>query len=410
MLTENAQIEHRALPPVSRPKRLVRGLWRAIVFLWKYVIGVALTQGFLGSIAVLGWTTAVAQRSIYKQWWRRSECPERGQHFHQFAKAHAQTAAATRWPNWIVAHDARERFARGAGKSLKGIFSALLGSLGRNLKLGAQVAFTTWTLTLPGCALMLFAWYAGWLNSFNKGYEQAIIGPLTGVFGIGLFIAAMTYVPLAQMRQAATGKWRSFYDFRFVRALISERFISCFALACTYGLFLVPVTVAKIAPAFLKANEPNYATMSNAEALSVLKWHFFVVSFLLFPLFVALRIFAARIYASAVLGALKRGSIHEDMLAENEWETLNRLDLLTLNLTRMQPAWLRATTWFASRATRAALGVAVVLVWFSFIAQAYVSEFFLKSPRGQGWLNQPLVQLPWFSYIPPRLTDDDADN
>lgn len=381
--------------------------WRLLVFLWKFVAGVFLSQAFLGSIVVAGWTARLSQRAVRKQWWRRSEHPERGSDFSAFAAAHSATAQSARWPNWILAENARAHFARRTASS---ILKALLVALGQNIRVGAQIIFTTWTVTMPGCALMLFAWYAGWLNSFNKGYEQAIIGPATGVAGIGLFIAAMCYVPLAQIRQASTGSWRSFYDFQFVRALIRERFVSCFLLACAYSLFFVPVTVAKIAPAFIMADRPDYATMSNAEALSLLQNYFFGVTFILLPLYIALRIIAAKIYASAVLGALKRGSIHEDALADNEWEILNRLDLLTVNLVRMQPAWLRATTWVASRATRVALGVAVLLVWFTFIAQAYVSEFFLKSARGQGWLNQPLVQLPWFSYIPPRLTDKDPDN
>jgi hypothetical protein len=55
---------------------------------------------------------------------------------------------------------------------------------------------------------------------------------------------------------------------------------------------------------------------------------------------------------------------------------------------------------------RATTGVALFLVWFSFAAQIYISEFFLKSPMGRGWLNQPLVQLPWFNYIPAQLKQD----
>jgi hypothetical protein len=52
---------------------------------------------------------------------------------------------------------------------------------------------------------------------------------------------------------------------------------------------------------------------------------------------------------------------------------------------------------------RITTGVALFLVWFSFVAQIYVSEFLLKSSWGHGWVNQPLVQLPWFNYIPPGL-------
>ena len=54
---------------------------------------------------------------------------------------------------------------------------AIFGSLGANLKLGAQSLFNIWVLTLPPCALWLFAWWGGWENSFNKGYEQFAVGP-----------------------------------------------------------------------------------------------------------------------------------------------------------------------------------------------------------------------------------------
>ena len=41
-------------------------------------------------------------------------------------------------------------------------------------------------------------------------------------------------------------------------------------------------------------------------------------------------------------------------------------------------------------------------IWFSFVAQIYASEF-LSSHTALGWVNQPLVQLPWFRHVPPRL-------
>ncbi len=46
--------------------------------------------------------------------------------------------------------------------------------------------------------------------------------------------------------------------------------------------------------------------------------------------------------------------------------------------------------------------VLLALVWFAFVAQIYASEFMNYHP-GIGFLNQPLVQLPWFRYIPSAL-------
>jgi hypothetical protein len=55
-------------------------------------------------------------------------------------------------------------------------------------------------------------------------------------------------------------------------------------------------------------------------------------------------------------------------------------------------------TWLA----RTGAIAAAVFVWFTFVAQIFIGEFFMYHPV-VGWLNQPLVQLPWFHYIPSSL-------
>ena len=44
---------------------------------------------------------------------------------------------------------------------------------------------------------------------------------------------------------------------------------------------------------------------------------------------------------------------------------------------------------------------AMFLVWFSFGAQIYIAQFMNYIP--DAWLNQPLVQLPLFHFIPSAL-------
>ena len=51
---------------------------------------------------------------------------------------------------------------------------------------------------------------------------------------------------------------------------------------------------------------------------------------------------------------------------------------------------------------RTAAIAAAAAVWFVFVAQIFASEF-LNYHRALGWLNQPLVQLPFFRYMPPTL-------
>lgn len=263
---------------------------------------------------------------------------------------------------------------------------------------------------MPGCVLMLFAWYAGWHNSFNKGYEQAVVGPLTGISGIVLLIAAMYYLPMAQIRQASTGNWRSFYEFKLVWQLIRKKWLACFWLAVLYTLFSVPITILKTVPAFFTQMNPELAELPPAEALQFAKIYYFYAAFALLAAYVVLRIVAARIYASSLLACVQSGALTEEALAENEWETLHRLGHLTVRPQPERHALVKAAAWLGTRMGRATTGVALFLVWFSFAAQIYVSEFFLKSPMGRGWLNQPLVQLPWFNYIPAQLKSDSESN
>lgn len=85
---------------------------------------------------------------------------------------------------------------------------------------------------------------------------------------------------------------------------------------------------------------------------------------------------------------------------------MHRLDLLTVRPRPERHVFVRTVAWLGTRMGRASTGFALFLVWLSFVAQVYTSEFFLKSPMGRGWLNQPLVQLPWFNYIPGQLAED----
>jgi hypothetical protein len=67
--------------------------------------------------------------------------------------------------------------------------------------------------------LWLFAWFAGWNNSFHKGYELAFVGPAAGWLGVALFISDMLYVPYAQVRHAVSGERRRFFELGLLRRL-----------------------------------------------------------------------------------------------------------------------------------------------------------------------------------------------
>lgn len=395
-----------AKQPSNLWNRLGYQLYRTALGIWKFIVGAAFCQMLLTSIAVVGWTYRVAQRRIMKRWWKLSqiEKPDCFCNFVQFSSFHRDLGG---WPNWILQNNrAWMRFHRvpGLDKTRAG-FKALLFSLWLNFKIGVQALFNTLVFTLPAGALMLFAWYAGWHNSFNKGYEQAIVGPVLGIAGIFLFIAAMYYVPMAQMRQASTGNWRAFYQFKTVWQIIRKKWLSCFGLALLYTTMAVPFTILKTMPGYFPQINPGLVELPPTEALEFAKNYYFYAGFFVFGAFLFLRLVAAQIYASGLLACIQSGAVPEDALAENEWETLHQLDLLTIKPQPTRHVLVRTVTWLGTRVGRATTGMAMFLVWFAFFSQVYISEFLHKSPGGQGWLNQPLVQLPWFNYIPKALED-----
>src|ERR1051325_4581211 len=155
------------------------------------------------------------QRSVLKRWWQASVSSAKPGRFEEFAAGDARTVGHVHWPNWFLAQDfRRNRRVQRGWPPAAALLPRLAASLWHNVRLGVQAMFNTWVLTLPSCALMLFGWYDGWNNSFNKGYEQFSVGPATSWFGIMLFAAAMLYVPMAQARQAITGEWRALYQLR----------------------------------------------------------------------------------------------------------------------------------------------------------------------------------------------------
>ena len=280
-----------------------------------------------------------------------------------------------------------------------------------NFKTGARAMFNTWVITAPACVLWVFSWYDGWNNSFNKGYEQAAVGPATGIAGIILFIAAMFYLPMAQMRHAATGDWRAFYQFRLVWTLIRRSWLQSLGLAAVIVLLSLPLTIMKTAPGFFTSSgDPATALKMEqippAEALSHLRGYFFWCGFYLIPALILTKWLAARVYAGAVVDCVQSGVVSAEALHESEWKALHRLNLLQVR-PRVERHWfVRTLAWVATRAGAITVGFALFFVWFGLVAQIYTSEFLHKTDMGKGWWIQPMAQLPWFNFVPGRLEEE----
>lgn len=371
--------------PVAGPSRGRRALFLPI----KFVVGMVSCQSILGALVVAGWVLRVMQRGALKEWWRSAGRTKAPGTFAQFLAADPETAGQVSWPNWFLAQDFRG-------------WRTLLSSYVNNVKLGIQGMFNAWVFTLPAGVLWLFGWHFGWDNSFNKGYEQFWVGPALSWLGIFLFMAAMFYVPMAQARQAVTGNWKSFYQFDLVWKLVRRRWLASLGLAVLYAAASIPIMWLSAVPTFFTNINPRVQDYTDRQVLGALNSFYFWSALVFFPAYVFLRMVAARIYASAVLHSVQAGVIPPEALAENEWKALHRLGLLEVRTALPPKTWVRIVQWAGSRAGRATAGFLTALAWFGFVAQIYIREFF-NYHVATGWLNQPLVQLPWFHHVPARL-------
>lgn len=383
--------------------RIGRRIAASIVGAWKLAFGALCGTSFLLSFLVVGWAQRVAQREVIRSWWRRRANTE--QSFPEFAAGDGQTAEHARWPNWFRGQAAADFSPQVLCSRSCRWKHRWFGSLVRNARLGVQSAFNTAVLLLPGTLLWAVGWFVGWQISFNKVYEQAMVGRT--IFGVGMawFAFAMLYLPLAQARQASTGDWRSFYQFRFIWRLVRRSWLANFGLAVWAFVLSVPLFILKTAPGFWPQISESLAGLSAAEQLQRVERFYFLAALYGVPAFVYFRMRAARVYARAIADGVQSGAIAHEELSDGEWQTLHRLGLLAA---REQPvrhwAW-RALRWVGTRAGRVTAGVATFLVWLLFTGQIATHEFLKFHAGGRGWWNQPLIQLPWFDYTPAHLRE-----
>ncbi len=238
------------------------------------------------------------------------------------------------------------------GNAIEGVWA--------RIKFGTAGALTLASVTLIPGMMWAFAWHAGWANSFNKGYEQAAIGPLTGLLGIAIFMLIMPYVQIAQSQHAATADWRAFYRFRENMKLWSGAPISAALLPILYALAGLPIFLLFVLPTFLP-QMTNYADTTNAEVLERIRAWYFLGG----ALFVALLFGVKRVVAWVYIRAAAATRRH----------------------TRL----------------RLVIGYPIVAaLWFFVVAELFIGQF-LNYHGPVGWLNLPLIQLPWVNRVPAEL-------
>jgi len=393
-------------------------LRRGFSFVIKSLIGAWFCQGmygalgalnFLGSLVVIGWTYRLMQRHALKTWWKNSQPWNEGMRFQTFVATDDVFRHHLYWPNFFL----RQNFFQHLKsvefekltflRKIRFVASSLFRSLGRNFTTGARAIFSTWIITAIPVILLQVAWHQGWDNSFNKGYEQASIGPITFFSGILLFAATMFYVPMAQARQAVTGEWRAFFHFKTVRQVIRRRWFACFLLAALYAVFTLPVFAAKGA-IYGMGNKEAITALSPLQQWEWLNGYLFNSSlFILLPAFVTVRILASGIYASAIREIVKSGEAASIKLSAFESDTFRALEIHERPQNeRSLPT--RFILWTGSLTGRIVTGFLCFWLWVAVAFQPAMQQFFVYHSGLKGYLNHPLVQMPWFHYVPDALS------
>ena len=196
-----------ALRPIAYGPRRVAKVGRYLVH---GIIGTLLCTGPVTAVVALGWLT------------RR-----------QGHLARTRFGVAEEAPGWLL------------GPHEKGRISRNLGGLAANIRTGliALTALLAWTL--PFTLLWLGAWWAGWENSFNKGYEQAFVGP--SVFLLGAFLAALILpaLPLVLAHLAAENRLAAAFELRRLRSILAQAGWRIPALMVVTALAALPFAAAR---------------------------------------------------------------------------------------------------------------------------------------------------------------------
>ena len=134
---------------------------------------------------------------------------------------------------------------------------------------GVRATIALAAATLPFGLLMLLAWWAGWENSFNKGYEQAWVGPLLSAAGIAISVVVLSYLPMAIAHHAAEGRVGAIWQFALIHRLIRRvRWRYLVLSLATLGL-AVPLFLSRLLPTFVESIRPDIAAQ-GADAIAAL--------------------------------------------------------------------------------------------------------------------------------------------
>jgi hypothetical protein len=311
-------------------------------FLVNGLIGTVLCAGPVTAVVALGWLT-------------------RRQGFH----ARDRFGAAEEAPGWLLGP--REVAGRPSGR-----LARALGGLAANIRAGliALTALMAWTL--PFTLLWLGAWWAGWENSFNKGYEQAFVGP--SVFLLGAILAALILpaLPLMLAHLATEDRLSAAFELRRLRSLIAQAGWRIPALSLLTVIFALPFAGARGLITSATDWAPWIEDLRPDEVADLKGWIALALAALAFLTTWVLRALAARAYGRAAPRAagLRPGLWDGAQAAEAAVPASARSRLMT-------------TLWYGA-AMAATLPTTFLILAGQFLDHAWWR-----------WLFHPALTLPW---------------
>jgi len=256
-----------------------------------------------------------------------------------------------------------------------GLVSRAFGGLASNIRAGFHMAIGMFVMTLPFTGFWLSAWWAGWENSFNKGYEQAFVGPFLGLTGVGIFAIVMIYLPMAAAHQAVENRAFAFFELKRIRSAVAHSGWRYVMLAVVTVFFSLPIFASRGLPTFAESIYPGLAFLTASEVNDLRMTIDLFVAAYIFVSLVILRRWSARIYAKAVL----RAGTGRDM---NLWT--NSALSAAFGSTGTRRPW---------RVFRFVQFAVLTSIWSGLAVLIFVGQFLNHS--WHVWLTHPYFLLPW---------------
>lgn len=313
-----------------------RALTRVVRTLWAFVLGTLAACTAPTALLLLGW---LQQRM-------------------DFVVRRAAGLPAAR-PGWIMGATGTRGLVR------------LFGGLGGNIRAGVLAFLSLGLASLPFSAIWLLSWWAGWENSFSKGYEQAFVGPFLALSGIALFAILMVFIPLGLAHHAVEARPLALFELRRVRAVYRETGWGYVLLSLATVVMALPVFAGRGLITFADSLIPGLSDMTPDEianmvaAITLLKAAYTVLALMF------LRSWLARIYARAACRAVHR---HPQLWAGT---------VLSAVPVEQKPRW-RGPRWLRT--------AALLVIWSGLAAQIFVAQFL--NYTWWVWLTHPFWLLP----------------